>query len=156
MKQTYQTLLRLLKTQHEEISAEIQRIEGILGSAEGGSENGSSYSSVTRKIDLDTFHGRSLVDATKLFLEIVGKPARDTREIHEKLKEGGLDNQYQTLSSILVRAANNPKTGITKVGRGKWGLSDWYPNTGRKSPKINDKGRDNEESLPPEETKLET
>jgi hypothetical protein len=73
----------------------------------------------------DTFFNLSLVDATKKYLRMAGRPARSTDEIAEALSRGGLPDVSKTsLSAVLFRAVKGRQ--IVKVGKGHWGLTEWY------------------------------
>ncbi len=86
----------------------------------------------TPTIEQDTFFGLSIVDAAKKYLGMVGKPARSSNDILGALNRGGFpDLAYNTMASVLSRADHNQQ-GICRIGRGTWGLSEWYPSTGRR------------------------
>lgn len=134
--------LAALEAERAELDTTIEFLKRKLGRSD--SENGSSSSTTASKhvasgqIHHDTFYGMSVIDAAKKYLSIVGKPARSTQEVMDGLKKGGIDKEYATVSSVLARAARTGQ-GLDNVGRGNWGLSEWYPGTARKSGKSNDK-----------------
>lgn len=123
-----------LLAERMELDKVIDAVKKRLGKIDSSPKNGSNIHQDQihiLEIHHDTFYGMSIVDASKKYLSIVGKPARATREIMEGLKKGGLDRPYSTVSSVLARAVRNDE-GLKNVGRGHWGLSEWYSNTGRK------------------------
>lgn len=84
-----------------------------------------SANGIPAAIHADTFYGLSMIDAAKKFLRMVRR-AQHTGAIAEALGKGGLKRpDANILSSILVRAAKGRE--VTKVGKGMWGLSEWYP-----------------------------
>jgi hypothetical protein len=125
-----------LLRERDDLDKMIELVNRKMGST--GSTISEKESSVFRKnketiqVDHDTFYAMSIIDAAKKYLGIVGKPARPTQEIIKALKSGGLEKaEYNTVSSVLARA-DRSQQGICRVGRGKWGLSEWYPGTGRR------------------------
>jgi len=77
----------------------------------------------------DTFFGLSIGEAAKKFLKMARR-AQHTKAIADALAQGGMKRPTDnTMSVILIRAAKGRE--IVKVGKGMWGLSEWYP----KSPK---------------------
>lgn len=71
----------------------------------------------------------------KKYLRKVGRPARPTDEVASALSRGGLhDVSKDSLAAVLLRAAKGRE--VMKVGKGHWGLKEWYPErAGRVSPK---------------------
>jgi hypothetical protein len=74
-----------------------------------------------------TFHNLNLAEASKKFLKLVGPPARSTDAIADGLMKGGFSATFSkaSLGTVLLRAAKG--RSIAKVGRGFWGLPEWYP-----------------------------
>lgn len=73
----------------------------------------------------DTFFGLSIIEASKKFLKLARR-AQHVTAIAAALEQGGLKRPSDNvMSGILVRAAKGCE--VTKVGKGMWGLSDWYP-----------------------------
>lgn len=87
---------------------------------------GSGASSIPpMSIHPDTFFGLSMIDAAKKFLKMARR-AQHTAGIADAIGQGGLKRpDVNTLSSILVRAAKGRE--IVKVGKGMWGLPEFYP-----------------------------
>ena len=137
-----QRYLEKLLRERENLDRLIEFVQKKIGS------NGASFTSEPEKetsvpstgrftrgaptIEHDTFYGLSILDAAKKYLSMVGKPARSSNDILDALHRGGLVNvAYNTMASVLSRADQNQQ-GICRVGRGTWGLSEWYPSTGRR------------------------
>jgi hypothetical protein len=73
----------------------------------------------------DSFFGLSIIEAAKKFLRMARR-AQHLTAIASALEQGGLKRPTDNvMSGILVRAAKGRE--VTKVGKGMWGLSDWYP-----------------------------
>lgn len=91
----------------------------------------------------------TIPDAAKKFLAMK-KRVQGTGDIAEALKRGGIQAGIQgnfpnTVGSVLNRNYMNGG-GIVKVGRGTWGLADWYPNKPRKPtrPSANEAGTEHD------------
>jgi hypothetical protein len=125
----YAVVLADLKARRARLDQLIAGIEAtILGG--GGDvpvdlEAGSSGPILPTTIHPDTFFGMSIIEAAKKFLKIARR-AQHTTAIAEALSQGGQKRPTDAvLSSILVRAAKGRE--ITKVGKGMWGLPEFYP-----------------------------
>jgi hypothetical protein len=80
-------------------------------------------------IHADTFFGLSIADAAKKFLKMARR-AQHTAAIADAVGQGGLKRpDVNVMSSILVRAAKGRE--VTKVGKGMWGLAEWYPKSAK-------------------------
>jgi hypothetical protein len=81
------------------------------------------------EVPAGAFLGKSIPDATKLYLEIV-KKKQTSAEIADALRKGGMEtnskNFPQMVHSVLDRA-RKANTGIVKLDRSHWGLAAWYP-----------------------------
>lgn len=77
----------------------------------------------------DAFFKLSVPDAAKKYLSMIKRPA-GAKEIERALREGGFQtkakNFYANLYTSLIRSEGT----FEKVGK-KWGLTEWYPQTGR-------------------------
>ena len=95
----------------------------------GGASNGGSLS-----IQSDTFFGLSILDATKKFLAMRKRPSTGP-EIVEALRQGGQVNaQNETFGNTLGATLSRSDAGsgaVLRVGRGKFGLREWYANKPR-------------------------
>ena len=73
--------------------------------------------------------GMSIVDGAKKLLATKRQPLRNP-DIAAAFKAGGLILQSKepanTIGSVLTRRANDVGD-IVRVGRGTWGLKEWYP-----------------------------
>ena len=79
----------------------------------------------------DSFFGLSIIEASKKFLRMARR-AQHLTAIASALEHGGLKRPADNvLSGILVRAAKGRE--VTKVGKGMWGLSEWYPKPPKES-----------------------
>src|SRR5438552_9486563 len=80
------------------------------------------------EVPAGAFLGKSIPDATKLYLEIV-KKKQTSKEISDALQKGGMEtnskNFPQMVHSVLDRA-RKANTGIVKLDRSHWGLAAWY------------------------------
>lgn len=67
----------------------------------------------------------TIIDAAMTFLRTAGRPQK-TEAIVSALRAGGIkssaDNPYRTIYNTLSQKIGK---GITKVGKSKWGLSEW-------------------------------
>lgn len=77
------------------------------------------------------FLGMTIVDATKKLLR-AKREALNNPAIAGALKAGGLvlrsDDTINTIGAVLTRRYKDVGD-IVKVGRGTWGLREWYPHT---------------------------
>jgi hypothetical protein len=131
----YQAVLADLKARRARLDDLIARIEAdIFGQAAEGVAATAPIKASTAfsgPIHADTFFGLAIAEAAKKFLKMAGR-AQHTTAIADALARGGMKRpQENNLFSILVRAAKGRE--VVKVGKGLWGLSEWYP----KSPKDN-------------------
>jgi hypothetical protein len=125
----YKALLEEAKQQKMEAERVIAFAERMLGMSR------SSPSSLAKTQELqqppeimdDTFHGKNILQATQAYLEMVGRPARSTEEIAGALVKGGLSATAPSVATILGRSKGS---GVQRVKRGLWGLSEWYGNQG--------------------------
>jgi len=82
------------------------------------------------EVPAGAFHGKSIPDAAKLYLEIV-KKKQTSKEIAEALVKGGMESTSKNfpsiVHSILDRARRRPNPAFVKLGT-QWGLASWYPN----------------------------
>lgn len=95
----------------------------------GGGSNAGALS-----IESDTFFGLSILDATKKFLSMRKRPSTGP-EIVEALRQGGQINaQNENFGNTLGATLSRSDAGsgaVLRVGRGKFGLREWYPNKPR-------------------------
>ncbi len=103
----------------------------------------SSLSASGGEVPAGAFLGKSIPDATKLYLEIV-KKKQTSAEIAEALKKGGMEtkskNFPQMVHSVLDRARKAENPQIVKLDRSHWGLATWYPASLRSAGKYQGRG----------------
>jgi hypothetical protein len=85
------------------------------------------------RVNQGEFHGYSSPKATHALLERVGRtrPLK-TLEILEAIRKGGVQLGGKSPEGTLYKSLDRDER-FTKVGRGFWGLSDWYPARPRKA-----------------------
>jgi hypothetical protein len=109
----------------------IQAIESVRGNAGAVRVNSQPSEATQAPNGAGAFLGMSIADAAKKLL-LVRKQAMGNADIAAALKQGGLVMSANTdpqnmVGSILTRRFE--KVGdIVRVGRGIWGLKEWYPN----------------------------
>ncbi len=88
---------------------------------------------VSSKLAPDMFFRMSVSQAIKTYLNIARRP-QSAKDITAALSGGGLThkakNLYATVYPTLLRMEEDGV--VARVGKGEWGLSEWYPG-GRKS-----------------------
>lgn len=137
----YAAVLADLEARKAQIDQAIAVIKAIMGMpaalAPSAVANGSATGPAAGpEIAPDTFFGMSIPEAAKKFLAM-RKRVCTTPEIVEALTRGGQvnaasDRFSNTVGSVLGRAHDND-AGIVRIGRGTWGLAEWYPNKPRKT-----------------------
>ena len=132
----YQAVVADLKARRARYDQLIAAVEAlILGQGDvpelEPASAGSGTSILSTAIHPDTFFGLTFNDAAKKFLKIARR-AQHTTAIADAIGQGGLKRpDVNVLSSILVRAAKGRE--IVKVGKGMWGLPEWYPKPPKES-----------------------
>jgi hypothetical protein len=120
-KDDYKSVIADLEKQKAEIEQTIallkKRVSGGLAGASGGNAGSDAA------IEVDTFVGKNILQASEIYLEMVGKPARSTEEIAAALTKGGLSAGAPSVATILGRSKGG---SIKRVKRGLWGLKEWY------------------------------
>lgn len=129
----YQAVLADLKSRRARLDVLIGGIEAtIMGQGDGSFVTPDLEFSTSSGVPLgpaeihpDTFYGLSIIAAVKKYLKLARR-AQHTKAIADALSQGGLKRPADNvLSGILIRAAKGRE--VTKVGKGTWGLSEWYP-----------------------------
>jgi hypothetical protein len=122
----YNVVLADMKARHAALGQSIASMEAWLkgGGAPAGDFGASHNGHSTTKIDIDTFAGLNIPNATSKYLRMVGKPARTTDIITKALNDGGLKCNQASVATVLGRSIASGD--IYKVGRGVWGLKEWY------------------------------
>ena len=97
-----------------------------LAASLASSSTGGTISSID-DIPNGAFHGKSITEATKLYLEMI-KKKQTSKEISEALLRGGIETTSSTfqanVNTILKRATEAAGTFV-RIGDA-WGLPDWY------------------------------
>ena len=125
----YRVVLADMRARRAALDQAIAGIEAMLGesSSAGGLGAPNGASSGAQEIQADTFVGRNISEATAHYLRMVGRPARSTEAITEALNRGGLVVTQPSVGTVLLRSHNRSDGEIVRVGRGIWGLAEWYP-----------------------------
>ncbi len=128
----YRAVLADLKAKRTALDQAISAMEVFVsGEASGGEiKSGSSMGS---SIQPDTFVGMNIAEAASRYLHMTGRPAKSTEGISEALNRGGLNCTLSSVSAILRRNNNNGEGDVIRVGRGLWGLQEWYPGRPRRN-----------------------
>jgi hypothetical protein len=127
----YAIVLADLRARRDQIDQAIQAIESVRGGAASPRPNGAPPEPIGAPSAAGAYLGMSIADAAKKYL-LMRKQASGNAEIAAALKQGGLvmssnTDPQNTVGSILTRRFE--KVGdIVRVGRGIWGLKEWYPN----------------------------
>lgn len=82
------------------------------------------------EVPTGAFLGKSIIEAIKLYLEIV-KKKQTAKQIMDGLLKGGMESSrpksfLKTVHSALTRARQAPNPPFVKVGM-QWGLTSWFP-----------------------------
>jgi len=124
----YQQVLADLRAKQAKIASAIEAIEEIMATLGVNSANTPAASSLA-EIASDAFFGMSVADGARKLLQIAKKPL-STREVADSLEAGGIVHQskdfYNTVWTVLQRS-----DVFSKLPDSKWGLSEWYKNSGR-------------------------
>lgn len=146
----YEAVLEDLRAKRDELNTAIAAIERLVrggaspkdsatnGEGASGSPPADGVEEVavpieSKQLREDTFFGLSATAAAKRYLGMVKRPVL-TQELVEALKKGGyLTNAANFYSNLYTTLKRSPD--FTNLGKGKWGLSEWYPNRPRKKAK---------------------
>lgn len=137
----YEAVLADLKAKRDQIDQAIQVIEAVRA---GAPAPASPKSMLSGQIDAGVdgpgaFLGMTIVDAAKKLLANRRRTLTNA-EILAAFKAGGLVlssvDPLNTVGSVLTRRFNQVGD-IVRMGRGTWGLAEWYPgrNFKRKEPR---------------------
>ena len=153
----YEAVLADLKAKRAQLDQAIAAIEAIRA---GGSASGGGVTAIGR-VDPPTdgpgaFLGLTIPEAAKKLLASKRQPLRNP-DIAAAFKVGGLvlnsADPVNTIGSVLTRRANDIGD-IVKIGRGTWGLKEWYPNRNFKKERGENGDAKNETSEPVQPSKL--
>jgi hypothetical protein len=134
----YASILADLEAKKAALEATIASIHGAIavgslgqpGDGNGYTPSGLPTSLNGGEVPAGAFFGKSILDATKLYLEIV-KKKQTSKEIAAALLKGGMESTSKNfpsiVHSILDRARKGANPAFVKLGT-QWGLASWYPN----------------------------
>jgi hypothetical protein len=128
----YTAILADLEAKKAALEQAIMSVRAAMGAASGGDFSASmgGGSIHNGEVPAGAFFGKSIPEAAKLYLQIV-KRKQNSKEIAEGLKQGGMESTSKNFVNIvhsgIDRASKNPTTGILKLGKALWGLTEWYP-----------------------------
>jgi hypothetical protein len=141
----YKAVLADLKARRDALNKVIEGLEAFAGL--GVLTNYNVFTPKVTEVNIDSFVGLNIPEASAKYLRMVGKPARTTTEITEMLNKGGLACSQGSVATVLGRDFTKQSGEVVRVSKGIWGLAEWYP--GRPRTKRRDSGDDEE---PPAET----
>jgi hypothetical protein len=136
----YQQLLGDLELERDNVERMIVWVKGKLGLADGVATHVANTKGLQETLGApryqrlmpDTFFRMTVPQAIKAYLNIMKRP-RSVKDITAGLDQGGLThkakNLYATVYPTLLRMEGAHE--VVRVGRGEWGLAEWYPG-GRK------------------------
>lgn len=124
----YEAVIADLLAKREQIDQTIALLTGLRGGAQAPINYGAlPENGVTETAGM--FLGMSIVDAAKKLLGM-RKRTMGNSEIARELQAGGLvfsgKDPVNVVGSVLTRRFNDAGD-VVKVGRGIWGLKEWYP-----------------------------
>ena len=127
----YVAVLADLKAKRDQLDQAIAAIEGIIGGGVSAAPGGTAAAVSQAVADgPGAFLGMTIVDAAKTLMASRRRPLKNP-EIAAAFREGGLILQSKepanTIGSVMTRRFNEVGD-IVRVGRGTWGLKEWYPN----------------------------
>lgn len=133
-KDPYEAVLADLRAKRELIDQAIKAIEVFRGKGGDGAEATPQQHSPAREdveVGAGEFLGMSIADATKKLLSM-RKKSMGNAEIAKELTEGGLvmsaNTEHQNIVGSVLTRRFQQVGDIVRVGRGVWGLKEWYPN----------------------------
>jgi DNA-directed RNA polymerase delta subunit len=124
----YDAVLADLRAKRDQIDQAIQAIEALRGGAPVAGTKAALGSNPTE--GPGAFLGMTIPDAARKLLGS-RRQQLSTADIFAAFKAGGLHmtsaDPINTIGSVLTRRFNTVGD-IVRVGRGIWGLAEWYPN----------------------------
>lgn len=148
----YEAVLADLRAKRDQLDQAIAAIESVRGGVPGAGQGTPGGNPVPAE-GPGAFLGMTIVDAAKKLLANRRQPLKNP-DIAAAFKAGGLVLQSaepaNTIGSVLTRRANEVGD-VVRIGRGTWGLKEWYPgrNFNKKDKAENgDKGEVKEAEIP--------
>lgn len=142
IKANYEAVLADLIARRDDLNMAIKAIQTTMGISNGTvtiSTAPNPKGEQETEIRRDAFFSMSIPDAAKKFLAM-SKGVKSTTEIAVALERGGMThsagNFTNSVGSILHRL-DSSNGEIVRVGRGTWGLAEWYPGRRRGKQKQN-------------------
>ena len=138
----YEAVLADLRAKRTQIDSAIAAIEALRsgGPAPGTPAPGAQAQEATAAEAPGAYLGMTIAEAAKKLLAFRRQPLRNP-DIAAALQAGGLAmssaDPVNTIGSVLTRRFYD-QGDIVKVGRGTWGLKEWYPNRSFKKDKPGD------------------
>jgi hypothetical protein len=128
----YAIVLADLRAKREQIDQAIQAIESVRMGGIPGQQNGQipgPAPSTSMPLEPGAFHGLSIAEAAIKLLS-VRKRQLSNGEILAEFRSGSFHmssaDPINTIGAVLTRRFK--ETGdIVRVGKGTWGLKEWYP-----------------------------
>jgi hypothetical protein len=154
----YASMLTDLKAQRDKLNTAIAAIEALAGvTPSGSSAPAASAPPGAFNATADgpgAFLGMSITDAAKMLLAARRQPLKNP-DIAAAFQAGGLHlrskDPVNTVGAVLTRRSIEVGD-IVKIGRGVWGLKEWYPGRSFKTKTDNgDKGEPEIQEAKPKE-----
>lgn len=150
----YEAVLADLRAKREQIDQTINLLSAMRGGVAVSASLSVSPANGVETGVVETagmFLGMSIVDAAKKLLA-ARKRTMSNSEILAELKAGGLvltgADPLNVVGSVMTRRFNNIGD-VVRVGRGTWGLKEWYP--GRNFKASTKPSSNNDKSAPDDE-----
>lgn len=130
----YDAVLLDLRAKRDQINQAIAAIEALRGNAPASAAVRAAEPAIVETAGM--YLGMSIVDATKKLLAL-RKETLGNVEIARAIQAGGLvltgADPVNVVGSVLTRRFNQVGD-VVKMGRGIWGLKEWYPGRNFKPP----------------------
>ena len=159
--EAYKTVLTDLEQRRAALDKQIEAVKLAMNAAGAGTELLSTFTaspaangSEPPKIETDTFVGMSVSKSARTYLKMTGKK-QHIRDIVAAINQGraGMKTSVAVASKLLRRRAV-AKGDVVSLGRGEWGLLEWYPDLKRKRTKKQTAAAEAEEAPDELEPKL--
>lgn len=130
----YATIISDLEAKREALENAITSLRLLAASGAIGPSDGtvSTFSmpfstSGVGEVPDGAFHGKSMPEAIKLYLNLMHKK-QSAREISDGLKKGGMESTSKWFDKIVYATLDRlRKAGDVLKIEGNWGLPEWYP-----------------------------